>query len=168
MAIRGDNTKLAGLSDEGVTVWNLSDGKVMSEFYSTIVGWNAGLQWAGEYLLADGQYLFDVERRILLWEYQDPPGTGVTAELHNGRLYAVAKPRADKGNAMLVSAAIPNSAAVEKATSLPPADELLVVKPGDAVAIEVDIDPSVSLAEEVQKALDANVEQAGGRARTKR
>ncbi len=162
VAIRNDNTKLAGLSDEGVTVWNLSDGKVMSEFYTTSLGWHTGLQWTGDYLLADSKYLFDVERRILLWEYQDPPGTGVTAELQNGRLYAVAKPSSDKGNITLVSAAIPNEAAIEQAKSLPPAEALLVVKPGDPVSIEVDIDPSVNLADEIQKAQDAKAKKANG------
>lgn len=162
VAIRGDNTRLAGLSNEGVSVWDLSNGKVMSEFYGNANGWNSSLQWAGEYLLADGQYLFDVERRILLWEYQNPPGTGVTATLKNGRLYAVSSPKTDKGNAMLVSAAIPNSSAIEKAASLPPADKLLVVKPGDEVAIEVDIDPSVSMTDDIQKALAANAEADGG------
>jgi hypothetical protein len=38
---------------------------------------------------------------------------------------------------------------------LPSAAELLVVKPGDSVSLDVDIDPSVSLTEEVQKALKA-------------
>lgn len=162
VAIRGDNTRLAGLSNEGVTVWDLANGKVMSEFYGNAHGWNSSLQWAGDYLLADGQYLFDVERRILLWEYQNPPGTGVTATLKNGRLYAVSAPKTDKGNAMLVSAAIPNSSALEKAASLPPADKLLVVKPGDEVSIEVDIDPSVSMADEIQKALAASAESPDG------
>jgi WD40 repeat protein len=161
VAIRGDNTKLAGLSDEGVTVWNLSDGKIMSEFYSTSVGWHSGLQWTGDYLLADSKYLFDVERRILLWEYQDPPGTGVTAELQNGRLYAVAKPSGDNGTVTLVSAAIPNEAAIEQAKSLPPAEALLVVKPGDPVSIEVDIDPSVNAADEIQKAQEAKAKKSG-------
>ncbi len=162
IAIRNDNMRLAGLSNEGVTVWNLADGKVMSEFYTNTIGWNSGLEWAGEYLLADSSYLFDVERRILLWEYQNPPGMGVTARLQNGRLYAVSKPMGDKGRVVLISAAMPNAAAIEKAKSLPPAEKLLVVKPGDSVALDVDIDPRVSLPDEVQQSLSASVQNIGG------
>ena len=162
-AIRGDNTKLAGLSDEGVTVWSLYDGKVLSEFYGSSSGWNANLQWAGEYLLADGQYLFDADRRILLWEFQNSPGAGVKSELQNGRLYGVTKPNGDKGHVVLISTAVPHAAIVEKAKSLPPAEALLVVKPGDSVSIDVDIDPSISLADEVQKSLNANIETAGNK-----
>ena len=167
VAIRGDNTKLAGLSDEGVTVWSLYDGKVLSEFYGTSSGWNAGLQWAGDYLLADGQYLFDVDRRILLWEFQNSPGAGVKSELQNGRLYGVTKPNGDKGHVVLVSTAVPHAAVVEKAKSLPPPEALLVVKPGDSVSIEVDIDPSISLAEEVQKVAQRQISKRQG-ARTKK
>ncbi len=162
VAIRNDNMRLAGLSNEGVTVWSLTDGKVMSEFYTNAIGWNSVLQWAGEYLLADSSYLFDVERRILLWEYQNPPGTGVTAELQNGRLYALAKQMGDKGRVVLASVAIPNAAAIEKAKSLPPAESLLVVKPGDSVALDVDIDPRVSIPDEVRQSLSASVQNIGG------
>ncbi|HVT29541.1 MAG TPA: SHD1 domain-containing protein [Lacipirellulaceae bacterium] len=162
VAIRNDNMRLAGLSNEGATVWNLADGKVMSEFYTNTIGWNSRLQWAGEYLLADSNYLFDVERRILLWEYQNPPGTEVTTQLQNGRLYAVSKPMGDKGRVILISAAMPSAAAIEKAKTLPPAESLLVVKPGDSVELDVDIDPRVSIPDELQQSLTASVHNIGG------
>jgi WD40 repeat protein len=155
VAIRGDNTRLAGLSNEGVSVWNLASGELMSEFYSASGGGVVSLDWVGDYVLANSRNLFDVDRRILLWEYENPPGVGVTAKLQNGQLYAVAKPIGDQGKITLVSASLPSAAAVEKAASLPPATELLVVKPGDSVSLDVDIDPSVSLTEAVQKALKA-------------
>jgi hypothetical protein len=162
-AIRGDNTKLAALSDEGITVWNLYDGTVVSEFYSSTPMWDASLEWSGDYLIAAGRFLFDVERRILLWEYQDPPGTGVTARLQNGRLYAATKPFGDKGKITLVSTAVPHAAVLQKAKGLPSPEALLVVKPGDSVSIEVDIDPSISLADEVQRSIDARIQQVGGK-----
>jgi hypothetical protein len=163
VALRADNTKLAGLSDQGVTVWNLEDGKVSSEFYSMSAGYKANLQWAGNLLLADGRYLYDVDRRILLWEYQDQPGSSATAQIQNGRLYAVNKPIGDRGRITLVSTAVPHAAALEKAKTLPPPEALLVVRPGDSVSIEVDIDPSVSLADEVQKAMNARIENASNK-----
>lgn len=162
VAIRGDNTRLAGVADEGVTVWNLADGKMMSEFCTNSLGHEPTLQWTGEYLLAGGQYLFDVERRILLWEYQNSPGAGVVSQLSNERLYAVTKPMGDSGDIVFNSTAIPNATVLEQARSLPSAAELLAVKPGDSVSIVVDIDPNVSLADAVQNSLNANVEPATG------
>ncbi|HEX5471222.1 MAG TPA: hypothetical protein VFW73_05020, partial [Lacipirellulaceae bacterium] len=100
-------------------------------------------------------------RRILLWEYQNPPGEGVKAEIQNGRLYAVSKPMSDQGRVALISTALPNAAAIAKDKSLPPAESLLVVKPGDSVALDIDIDPRVSLTDDVQQSL-ASVQNVGG------
>lgn len=167
VAIRGDNTRLAGISDQGVTVWNLADGQTLSEFYGRSTGNDVGLDWAGEYLFAGGHYLYDVERRILLWEYQDPPGSGGKVQLNNGHLYAVSKPIGDDGNVVLISSAIPHAGAIEEAKNLPSAAELLVVKPGDSVSIVVDIDPSVTLDDVVRNSLDANTELPVETANTK-
>ena len=156
---RADNARLAGLSGHGVTVWDLATGKELSEFSSMAMGHRPSLAWAGNFLLAENRYLFDVERRVLLWEYQGAPGSGISASLRNGRLYVIPNMSRDS-DTDLVSAALPHRAALEEAKQLPSAEELLVVRPGDEVALEVDIDPSVALTEEVRKALTAKLQTA--------
>jgi hypothetical protein len=156
---RADNSRLAGLSGSGVTVWDLTDGEVRSEFGSNAMGgYRQNLAWAGEFLLSQNQYLFDVERRILLWEYQGSSGSAESATMRNGRLYVIPKLE-DGSDTMLVSAALPHRTAIEEAKRLPSPDELLVVKPGDEVQLIVDIDPSVPMTEDFQKAI-ANKQKA--------
>jgi hypothetical protein len=150
---RADNARLAGLSRSGVTIWDLTNGEVRSEFASNALGgYREALAWAGEFLLSQNQYLFDVERRILLWEYQGASSAAETGVMHNGRLYVVPKLE-DGTDTMLVSAALPHRTAIEEATRLPPPEKLLVVKPGDEVQLVVEIDPSVPMTEDFQKAV---------------
>lgn len=157
---RADNARLAGISSYGVTVWDLTNGKELSEFYSVAMGHDPSLAWAGEFLLAQNQYLYDVERRILLWEYQGDPSSAASAAYRNGRLYVIPYLNRER-ETLLVSAALPHRSAMEEAKRLPPPEKLLVVKPGDEVSLEVDIDPSVVFTDEAQKALTARIQEIG-------
>jgi antitoxin component of MazEF toxin-antitoxin module len=58
---------------------------------------------------------------------------------------------------------------MELGNSLLPAEALLAVKPGDEVAVEVGIDPSIQITEEVRKSLidKANSAMRPGREHTK-
>jgi citrate lyase gamma subunit len=143
-----------------VTVWDLSTGEEYREFFSTVMGRRGGLAWAGEFLLVGNQFLFDVERRILLWEYQDAPGMGMTAKQSGGRLFFIPKSQ-EENESVLVSTAVPHASALNEASSLPSAEELLVVRPGDEVAIETDIDPSVSMGDEIRESLNGVLQTAG-------
>jgi len=156
---RGDNARLAGMSNQGVVVWDLTNGQIAGEFASDVLDDHSPLAWAGEYLLVKNQFLFDLYRRVILWEYQDGGMYGTASKVRDGRMFFVPK-AADNATTTLVSAALPHAGALELAKSMPSAEELLVVKPGDSVAIEVEIDPSVQLTEEVQQALTANLHEA--------
>jgi WD40 repeat protein len=62
---RSDNTRLAGQTWDSVSVWDLTNGKKQNEFFHDSLRPNGELAWAGDYLLSQNQYLFDVGRRIL-------------------------------------------------------------------------------------------------------
>jgi hypothetical protein len=157
LAIRDDNARLAGLSDEGAVVWDLTSGEKTQDMFSTAMHWNSELNWAGDLLLVGNQNLFDVGRRILLWEYQGLPNMGKATTMHAGRLWVVPSLQRESA-ARLVSMAMPHAAALEEASKLPPAEALLCVKPGDKVAIEVDIDPGVVLTDDIQASLMAKIQ----------
>jgi hypothetical protein len=152
LAFRDDNTRLATISDEGAAVWDLTTGEKTQDMFSTNMRWSEDLNWAGDFLLVGNQYLFDVGRRVLLWEYQGLPFMGNASTMHAGRLWVVPSNH-QAGAGRLMSMAVPNAAALEEASRLPPAEALLCVRPGDKVAVEVDIDPSVVFSDDVQKAL---------------
>ncbi len=162
IAYPSDNARLAALSDEGATVWDLTNGKVLQEFYHGSIRPNADLKWVGDLLLVDNRYLYDVGRRILLWEYESGSHWDLSAQLQRGQFWIVSKPQ--KGQATtLVSTPMPHATALEELAGLPSAEELLVVRPGDAVAIEVDIDPGISLPDDVRRSLTADLEATGVR-----
>jgi hypothetical protein len=100
-----------------------------------------------------------VERRILLWEYLGSDVFGHNASLRKGKYWVVPGERRER---KLVSMSLPNKAALELVKTLPSAEELLVVKPGDPVAIEVDVDPNVVLTADVQRLLEASAQHARG------
>jgi hypothetical protein len=143
---------LAGASQYGIVIWDLETGKKQIEFDHPAGDFANKIDWAGEFLLISHRYLFDPERRILLWEYHNAPGVGTMAELSSGYLWAVPGTGSD-GDTMLVAARIPHPGAMRKAESLPSAEELLAVRPGDKVAISVDIDPTVTIPNEIRQSL---------------
>lgn len=157
--ISDDNRHLAALSEGGLTLWDLSTGKETISFYHPALGFSNDLAWAGDYVLVNNQFLFDAERRILLWEYQSAPGGETVAVPRRGRFWGVSRP--DRGGTMsFVSTAMPHAGALELAAELPSAEELLVVRPGDKISIELDIDPNIGSAEKIRESLTKSLEAA--------
>ncbi len=157
--IRGDNTRLAGQTLDSATVWDLTNGKKVNEFFHDSLRPSSELAWAGDYLLSQNQYLFDVGRRILLWEYNGAPEWAFAGKMQAGRLWVIPKLEDGRETVLLVTP-IPHAAAIQEGNSLPPAEALLAVKPGDEVAIEVDIDPNIRITEDVRKSLTAKANSA--------
>jgi hypothetical protein len=170
---RDNGRQLAGMSDAGLALWDMATGKELGNIYHPILTRRAEMAWAGDYILLAHRYLFDPERRILLWEYQDAPGSDVSAQLANGRIWAVSK---GDDQTTLISAALPHPAAIREAESLPSAEELLVVRPGDNVSIAnnadstgeggesaniVTIDRNRGQADVIRRLLNAALEKAG-------
>jgi hypothetical protein len=160
VAFRDDNLRLAALSDRGLAVWDLTNGEELVEFYRPVLGHGSELAWAGEFPLVESQYLFDAQRRILLWEYRSAPGSTMMTTLHHGRMWAVSQ-LIPNHQSMLISIVIPHPAAVREASQLPSADKLLVVRPGDKVAIQTDIGPGIISPDEVRESLTKELEAAG-------
>lgn len=152
LAFRGDNARLAGLTDLGLKVWDLTNGNVTVNFTTPAINtsFDVALAWTGSYLLVGNNYLFDVDRRILLWEYQESMLTFHNATLRNGVLWMVPFSQSES---TLVSSPVPHQAALTMAKQLPSAEELLVARPGDQVAIEIDMDPNIVLPDDVEKRL---------------
>jgi hypothetical protein len=157
VAFRADNARLAAVSSYGAQVWDLTNGKQLSSFASMRAGARESLAWAGDFLLVQNQYLYEVERRILLWEYEGDLSSASAATMQNGRLYVVPRTFDDGAETKLVSAALPHRSPLDLAKRLPSPEELLVVRPGDEVQLDVDVDPSIAMTEEVRKQLTSRL-----------
>jgi hypothetical protein len=150
IAFRDDNRRLAGVSDRGLAIWDLTTGELVRDVCHSVISGHGTIAWTGEFVLVNGRYLFDVDRRILLWEYQQSGmGRSESTAHRRNRVGIVSKNIQDQTSTPILTT-IPHSGALEEAKRLPAPEELLVVKPGDAVAIEVDVDPGIAAPEEIQ------------------
>src|SRR5262249_2173804 len=131
------------------------------------------VQWAGDFPLVNSRYLFDADRRILLWDFQSVldadkwrghvrRGSKETfwdsfaaSEAHGGRLWGVI---ADSDRPVqLISAAVPGEEPIKLDKDLPSPEKLLIMRPGDSVAIKVDVDPDIDSVDNVKGAIAANL-----------
>ena len=75
-AFSDDNHALAMIQKDCLTVWDLTTGEQLRQFNHERLLNPGSIHWIGEYLLVNGQYLFDVRHQVLLWEY-----SGATAQI---------------------------------------------------------------------------------------
>jgi hypothetical protein len=159
VAFQADNSHLAGLTTDILTVWDLTTGKETRSINVVQNFFEHDLKWANDFLLVNNRHLYDVDHRVLLWDYHGSMGQKSQGAVQSGRLFVV--PTGDeKSETTVFSTAVPHAPALEMLKSLPSADALLVVKPGDEVAIDVDIDPSVTVPDDVRKSLEASIRSA--------
>lgn len=161
-AFSADGKQLAGLSWDAVRVWDLTSGKLARD---VLIPWQAersSIEWASDgYVLLGGRHLLDLERRIVLWEYNGAQQSTDWA----GKCYAILA--GDKTNPpMLVAKSLPHGAARQLAATIKPADVLLV-QPGMSVSLEVNIEATdaerQSVIESLKKKLaDNQVKVADG------
>ncbi|WP_442483621.1 SHD1 domain-containing protein [Aeoliella sp. SH292] len=158
LAISPNNDKLAGMTHQGAIVWDLTTGKPTEVLDHQTMFPSGDLQWAGDFLFHQNQYLYDMPRQILLWEFDGISMHNGQSVINNGMLCMVAK---DHESATLRCMPFPTKQMVDKAASLGPPGSLVVAQAGDPVAIKIDVDEHIISASEVRAALEANLAKAG-------
>lgn len=180
LAFSDDNRHMASMHSGGVVRWDLATG-TKSETFKHSSMWapeSAKVEWAGDFLLVNSRYLYDSERRILLWDFQSVPeedkwrGHSVSrgshdwfwdsfsaSEAHARRLWGVIAE--SQRTTQLVSAAVPGEEASKLDKELPSPEKLLIMRPGDMVAIKVDVDADIDSPDNVKGAIAANLTEAG-------
>jgi hypothetical protein len=162
LAFSDSNQRLAGSAIGGdAIIWDLNTGKQVSTLRHFRISAMQTLGWAGDFLLSDGAYLFDVPRRILLWEYRlDVLHPFSLAESHGGRLWALRAYERGKPT-RFVSAVVPHEEAINLDNGLPSAEQLVVIRAGDSVVLNVDVDADIAQPNEVRSAIEVNLKAAG-------
>lgn len=134
-AIDPPGERLALFCRRRCRVWQLDTRELVRDFPLPGNVMGEQLDWVGpEHLLVGGRHVVDVEHRIWLWEYQK---LTAAARVAAGRLWYIAQ-GLNNDDFVLASASIPDAAAYQVA-SLQNADDLLVVKPGMTVSIELSL-----------------------------
>jgi hypothetical protein len=128
--------QLASLSSQRLMVWNLANGELYRDIYfPTAVNAN-NVDWLADgFVLLGGEKLVDLERRIVLWQYQYDVGGGQGYGEMGGYFWYVISNhnRQERG---LFRAKLPHDEPVKIVTGLN-ADQLLAIKPGTQVSLNV-------------------------------
>jgi WD40 repeat protein len=131
-----DGRQLASLSHQRLVVWDLQSGDLYRDIYfPTPVNGNK-VDWVGNgFVLLGGEKLIDLERRIVLWQYQLDHGGGQGYGEMGGYFWYVISDhhRQERG---LFRAKLPHEEPVKIAATLD-ADQLLAIKPGIQVSLNV-------------------------------
>ncbi len=157
LAFSPTGRQLAAWAGRVMHIWDLTTGKLTREFSlpKVVAGSALGIVADG-YGLLDGKYLVDFDRRIVLWNYASTRSAG---EIHPGgkHLYAVK----DRRNAAsLVSVTLPHPAALVAAKGLD-ADQLLLLKPGVKVSLDMNIGAAPDEMQQITAALKERIQANG-------
>jgi hypothetical protein len=160
LAFSPDGQKIASASGRTARVWDIATGKQLHEVWFPKPMAAKSLDWAGDDLLVDRSYLVDLEKRIVLWQYELPtPKHEAIATMVGGVYWVLAG--GGKSPYQLAGLTLPESAASQKADSLT-TDGVLAIKPGAAVQIKINVPGATpDEVQQVTKALVAEVQANG-------
>lgn len=134
-----DGKRFAAVSNAVVRVWDLSTGKMAHEVYFPRQLSGQSVDFVdGDFALVDGQYLVDLPKRMVLWEYQIQADQNMGRKMIGGFANSVwaevtANDRSTKG---LYPLKLPMDDAKKAASSIN-MDALVVVKPGAKLDLRV-------------------------------
>jgi|694.fasta_scaffold124801_1 hypothetical protein len=162
LSFRPDGGQLAALSMHGLMVWDLATGDQAYDIHFQFPIASGSIDWLfGGYVLAGGTNLIDLERRVILWNYQFRESTGQlrpSGEL-GGLLWCASEAHYTRER-VLFSAVLPHESARTMAASLDP-DKVLAVRPGAKVTLDISIQGSPEEQQRVRQGLTARLEASG-------
>jgi hypothetical protein len=179
-AFRPDGKELAAIINAGpdkmLARWDLTTGKLVQEipippatistylpFFAAHNGVRLGLEYRGsDYLMIDDQYLFDINKRCVIWRYHLLQGHFAANAPDNQTWYALRKNNAADKSLFLTSLETPSSLVRKKAEKVALEDQL-VLFPGLSVRVHVDLS-AVGLSDltsSVEKSLAEGLEYRG-------
>ncbi len=113
-----------------IRVWDLSNGGELVQQMATPGGTGSSIQWVGDkYLFMNQKYLMDVELRSTVWEYEVAGGSIFTTG--DTRFWFVSKEK-------LTPITLPHKNLDPLTAKFDP-DQLLVLKPGASVAVDINL-----------------------------
>jgi hypothetical protein len=115
------------------------------------------------YVLVGGENLVDLERRIVLWQYQHSDasyGTAHSTSAELGGTFWYGLTSSDRKSRGLFHADLPHAQAKQVAASLK-ADDLLAVRPGARIALKLNVQGTAAEQEMVRTALTKKLEELG-------
>lgn len=157
LALSPSGKQLAIASQEFIDVLDVTTGETTRSFPCEGVGGRSGVSWIDEdYLFVAEELIVHVPLRVIAWKYEIDQALVVPAW---GTHWALLDDRHTKSQ-VLVPLELPPPEAMAAVDNLDE-EELLAVRPGDPVGIDVEIADDNFLADDVQRALSAALAEAG-------
>lgn len=147
--------RLAALSSNRLIVWDLDRGEIYRDIYFSRALQGETIDWVSDgCVLLDGAKLIDLERRITLWMYQRPGGGGALARDYGefGGAFWCVLTSPDRRERGLVRMKLPHDEARKIAEKLN-ADDILAIKPGSRVRVQVDVQGTAAERQQVVNTL---------------
>ncbi len=138
-------------------VWDCEKGERVRDLYLTGIEKASKLDWvSNQHVMVryvGPSFLVDVDRRVIFWKYD-----GIKdGEMLGDRFWCVVGLGAGKA---LYPGQFPHEAAL-KSAALPPADELLLLKPGSQVKLDVKTPAAPNHKSQVEQTLSARLDENG-------
>lgn len=157
LALRRDGKQLAMVDNSRIRVWDLNTQELVRDFSVSNMTNHSPIAWADDQRLVAGGRLIDVEKRVLLWQYTNLDDVVASG---GGLIWVVSGEHSAGSAQLLIGAALPHAAAKAAADQLD-AEEVLAIKPGMEVGIQLQFAGSVADQESVRKALSQRLEEVG-------
>lgn len=154
LSFRPDGKLLAAVSNQRLIVWDLEKRAVYRDIYFPQASPHTNADWIGKsHLLIGGERAVDLDKRIVLWQYQHEGGTGAGrsyGELGGQFWYALTSQ--DRKARGLFHVKLPHDEALKAAASLN-ADKLLAIRPGVTVSLNINVQGTQTEQLQVQEGL---------------
>jgi hypothetical protein len=152
VAFSPDNAYLAGQGMKHFCVWDLSTGELVRLFPRPDRVALGAVKWLDSMLLVGFTHLVDLEQQVVLWEFERNFDASYHSTLHGqdgytwvgNTLLAHMRAKFGEGTGSIVAAKVPNAQVQRVRQNLPPMEQLTVLKQGDSVAIELEVDAEIS------------------------
>lgn len=127
LAFNDDGTRLAGLFDNLLRVWDLTSGEQLKEIWLLQAVSDSTLEWADErFLLAGGNLLVDAELGITAWNFKKSHDVKAIFKGATGQFWYA---HYDEGTGALIPFELPQSTVKEACEEIDPGD-LEYLEPG--------------------------------------
>jgi hypothetical protein len=155
-AFRDDARRLAMISGGRLQVWDCEKGERYRDIFLQGVSIANDLQWVGDdYVLVGKSHVVDVERRMVLWKYDGMSNPGKT---YAGRYWFMVGGGPNGKSLMQVQ--LPHEEAVSAVAAIAP-EQLLAVKPGTKMRLQVQLGFSREHEQQITEALAARLRDNG-------
>lgn len=155
-ALTDDAQRVAMYSSGRLQVWDSATGQLYRDFAVQGAAGNLALDWIdNDHLLVSRTHVVDVERRMTLWRYEGIAAEGV---MFGGKYWFVLG--GGPHGKSFVPFRLPHQEALDAVADLN-AEQLLVVKPGDRVRLEVKLGFAADQQAKIQALLAERLREAG-------